>query len=62
MDTYLAAKELSLDYPALHSPQLLHLALAVELKPLRMTVVSADKQLLAACRPAGLHIINPEDD
>ncbi|MGC3975526.1 MAG: type II toxin-antitoxin system VapC family toxin [Nitrospira sp.] len=62
MDTYLAAKELISDYPALRSPQLLHLALALELKPLRLTVVSADKQLLAACRPAGLHIINPEDD
>ena len=62
METYLAAKELILDYPALRSPQLLHLALALELKPLRLTVVSADKQLLAACRPAGLHIINPEDD
>ncbi len=37
-------------------------ALALELKPLRLTVVSADKQLLAACRPAGLHIVNPEDD
>ncbi|MCC2641783.1 MAG: uncharacterized protein K0S45_2196 [Nitrospira sp.] len=61
-DTFLMAKELILDYPALRSPQLLHLALALELKPLRLTVVSADKQLLAACRPAGLHIINPEDD
>jgi hypothetical protein len=62
MRTYLAAKELTLDYPALRSMQLLHLALAMELKPLRLTVVSADKQLLAACRPTGLHIINPEDD
>jgi len=62
MDTYLATKQLILDYPALRAQQLLHLALALELKPLRLTVVSADKQLLAACRPAGLHIINPEDD
>jgi hypothetical protein len=62
MDTYLSTKELILDYPALRAQQLLHLALALELKPLRLTVVSADKQLLAACRPAGLHIINPEDD
>ena len=62
MHTYLASKELILDYPALRSAQLQHLALALELKPLRLTVVSADKQLLSACRPAGLHIINPEDD
>ena len=62
MDTYLSTKELILDYPALRGQQLLHLALALELKPLRLTVVSSDRQLLAACRPAGLHIINPEDD
>jgi hypothetical protein len=34
----------------------------LELKPLRLTVVSADTQLLTACRSAGLHIINPEED
>ncbi len=62
METYLSAKELMLDYPFLMSSQVQHVALALELKPLRLTVVSADKQLLSACRPLGLHIINPEDD
>lgn len=62
MQTYLATKELALEYPALRSPQVLHLALALELKPLRLTVVSADMQLLEASRSAGLHIINPEED
>lgn len=62
MQTYLATKELALEYPFLRSPQVLHLALALELKPLRLTVVSADSQLLTASRSAGLHIINPEDD
>jgi hypothetical protein len=60
--TYLATKELALEYPSLRSPQVLHLALALELKPLRLTVVSADTELLTASRSAGLHIINPEDD
>lgn len=62
MQTYLATKELALEYPALRSPQVLHLALAMELKPLRLTVVSADQQLLTACHSAGLHTINPEED
>jgi hypothetical protein len=62
MQTYLATKELALEYPSLRSPQVLHLALALELKPLRLTVVSADTELLTASRSAGLHIINPEDD
>jgi hypothetical protein len=62
METYLATKELTLEHPFLRSSQVLHLALAYELKPLRLTVVSADKQLLSACRPLGLHVINPEDD
>lgn len=62
MQTYLATKELALEYPALRSPQVLHLALALELKPLRLTVVSADMALLDASRSAGLHIINPEED
>jgi len=51
-----------LEYPALRSPQVLHLALALELKPLRLTVVSADTQLLTACHSAGLHTVNPEED
>jgi hypothetical protein len=62
MGTYLATKELVLEYPFLRSPQVMYLALAVELKPLRLTVVSADTQLLAASKTAGLHIINPEED
>ena len=62
MGTYLATKELALEYPFLRSPQVMHLALALELKPLRLTVVSADTQLLAASKAAGLHIINPEED
>ncbi|MFN3682192.1 MAG: hypothetical protein ACK4VP_09150, partial [Nitrospira sp.] len=60
--TYLATKELALEYPFLRSPQVLHLALARELKPLRLTVVSADTQLLGAAKAVGLHIINPEED
>ena len=62
MQTYLATKELALEYPALRTLQVLQLALALELKPLRLTVVSADTQLLTACHSAGLHIINPEED
>jgi predicted nucleic acid-binding protein len=62
MQTYLSTKELALEYPSLRTSQILHLALALELKPLRLTVVSADTQLLTTCRSAGLHIINPEED
>jgi hypothetical protein len=62
MNTFLSTKELILEYPFLRSQQALHLALALELKPLRMTVVSSDKQLLSACKPVGLHIVDPEED
>ncbi len=62
METYLSTKELALEYPFLRTQQIMHLALALELKPLRLTVVSADLQLLAASKTAGLHIINPEED
>jgi len=62
MQTYLATKELVMEYPALRTLQVMHLALAMELKPLRLTVVSADVELLASCKAAGLHIINPEED
>ena len=62
LKTYLSTKDLVLEYPFLRAPQVMHLALAVELKPLRLTVVSADTQLLAASKTAGLHIINPEED
>ncbi len=61
-ETYSSAKELSLHHPNLRPAQLLHLALAVELKPLRLTMVSADKELLEACRPYGIKQVNPEDD
>jgi hypothetical protein len=59
METYLTTKELVLEYPFLRSAQV---ALALELKPLRLTVVSTDTQLLAASKSAGLHIINPAED
>jgi hypothetical protein len=62
MDTYLATKELVMEYPFLRAQQVMHLALGLELKPLRLTVVSADSQLLAASKSSGLHIINPEED
>ena len=62
METYLSTKELIMEYPGLRTQQVLHLALALELKPLRLTVVSADTQLLTASKTAGLHIINPEED
>jgi predicted nucleic acid-binding protein len=62
MHTYLSTKELIMEYPGLRTQQVLHLALALELKPLRLTVVSADTQLLSASKTAGLHIINPEED
>ena len=62
METYLATKELAMEYPFLRAMQVMHVALALELKPLRLTVVSADPQLLAASKAAGLHVINPEED
>lgn len=62
VETYLTTKELVLEYPFLRSAQVMHLALALELKPLRLTVVSTDTQLLAASKSAGLHIINPTED
>lgn len=61
-DTFLSVKELSMHHPNLRGAQLLHLALAVELKPLRLTMVSSDKELLEACRPYGIKQVNPEDD
>jgi predicted nucleic acid-binding protein len=62
IETYLTTKELVMEYPFLRTQQVMHLALALELKPLRLTVVSADLQLLAASKTAGLHIVNPEED
>jgi hypothetical protein len=61
-ETYLSVKELSLHHPQLRAAQLLHLALAIELKPLRLTMVSTDAALLECCRPYGIKQINPEDD
>lgn len=59
--TFLSTKELMLDYPSLGSNQAVHLALALELRPLRLSLVSSDKVLLEACRPLGIKPINPED-
>ncbi len=59
--TFLIVKELMLDHAALRASQILHLALALELKPLRLSMVSADKKLLDACRPYGIKPINPEE-
>jgi len=60
--TFATTKRLALEYPHLQAPQLIHLALAMELRPLRISLVSADKQLLAACRPLRVHTLNPEDE
>jgi len=51
-----------MEYPSLRSTQAIHLALATELKPLRLSLVSSDRELLELCRPFGLHPINPEDE
>ena len=60
--TYLATKQFILDYPFLRSAQALHLVLAQELRPLRLSFVSSDRQALELCRPFGITPINPEDD
>ena len=59
--TYLTTKELMLENPSLRSMQAIHLALALELRPLRLSLVSSDKTLLEMCRPLGIKPINPED-
>ncbi len=59
--TYLNTKELMLENPSLRSAQAIHLALAIELRPLRLSLVSSDKTLLEMCRPLGIKPINPED-
>jgi predicted nucleic acid-binding protein len=61
-ETFVTTKHLIMEYPMLRAAQALHLALAVELKPLRVFVVSADQQIVELCRPLGLKSINPEDD
>lgn len=60
--TFVATKRLILEHPFLRASQAIHLALAVELKPLRLSLVSSDRQLLELCRPHGIKPINPEDD
>ncbi len=59
--TFLSTRELMLDFPSLGSTQAVHLALALELRPLRLSLVSSDKVLLEACRPLGIKPINPEE-
>lgn len=60
--TFLTTKQLILDHPHLRSSQAIHLALAQELRPLRLSVVSSDRQMLDLCRSLGMRPINPEDD
>ena len=60
--TFVSTKRLLMDYPHLRPAQAVHLALAVEMRPLRLSVVTTDKQLLELCRPFGLNPINPEED
>lgn len=60
--TFVATKRLILEYPFLRASQAIHLALAVELKSLRLSLVSSDRQLLELCRPHGIKPLNPEDD
>jgi hypothetical protein len=60
--TVLSTKRLILEYPDLKPVQAMHLALALELRPLRLSVISSDPHLLEFCRPVGLNSINPEDD
>lgn len=60
--TFLMTKQLILEYPLLRPPQAIHLALAMELKPLRLSMVSSDREVLELCRPYGITPVNPEDD
>ncbi|MEW6543632.1 MAG: type II toxin-antitoxin system VapC family toxin [Nitrospirota bacterium] len=60
--TFLTTKQMILDYPFLRSTQAVQLALVQELKPLRLTMVSSDRQILELCRPFGITPVNPEDD
>jgi hypothetical protein len=60
--TYAATKQLLLDYPVLRAPQAVHLMLAHEFRSLRLSVVSADRQILEMCKPLGMNPINPEDE
>jgi len=60
--TFVSTKRLIIDNPHLLPVQAMHLALAVELRPLRLSVVSTDRTLLDLCRPLGLNPINPEEE
>jgi hypothetical protein len=60
--TFLTTKRLIIEHPALKTVQAMHLALALELRPLRLSVISSDPHLLEFCRPLGLNSINPEED
>ncbi len=59
--TYVTVKELMLEYPSLRAMQAIHVALAIELRPLRLSLVSSDRALLELCRPLGIKPINPEN-
>ncbi|MGH7256679.1 MAG: type II toxin-antitoxin system VapC family toxin [Nitrospirales bacterium] len=60
--TVIATKHLIMEYPFLRAPQALQLALAQELRPLRLTVVSSDPNILQLCRSIGVAPVNPEED
>lgn len=60
--TFVSTKHLLLDHPFLRPSQAIHLALALELRPLRASLVTSDSQLLELCRPLGINAINPEAD
>lgn len=60
--TFVRSKHLIMENPLLRPSQALHLALAAELRPLRLFMVSSDRQIVELCRPLGLKSINPEDE
>lgn len=60
--TYVLIKRLAMEFPHLKAPQLTHLGLALELRPLRISLVSSDRQLLTACRPLRVNTVNPEEE
>jgi hypothetical protein len=60
--TFIITKHLIMENPLLRASQAVHLALAMELRPLRVFLVSSDQQMIELCRPLGLKAINPEDD
>ena len=62
VQTYVASKRLIMENPLLRPSQALHLGLAMELRPLRLFMVSSDRQIIELCRPLGLKSINPEDE